>query len=474
MSRRMDIELTSSRSDGSWTWRAAGALNPKGFVDSSLLPSAVKVGDVLRVEVEIDLDGVWVTSILPNKSSSQKAETLSLITEKSTQPGVTVQLANKGPKRDQRQGERGKRRNDATKEGSRQRISASGPGGKPTAPSLGERDTRPRSSTRSGTEANGQNSKPGRFRDKAAGLTTKDLPEGVTQRNPGDGKGTRPSGERQARPAHPMRPRPIKLVPATKHIDELYQRLSAEEIPVAEKLAAGGMPALRRALQEEKDLAAKEGRTEFSDAGILQIAERILSAVKEAAWRDKADAAVLILDHIALRDLRAVVSQAVPRDDEGRELLQKLRLALNERLEKLRNKWETDIMGALDGNKTLQALRLSAKSPEPTAKLPATLATKLGEAVSHAMTSEIPVERWITLLEAAATSPIRRLVKPIGIPESMEAKKAAAKEIGRIPAIAHLLGISMPPPPGPPSIHHPDHHKPQDQNDAEKTPDEQP
>jgi len=474
MSRRMDIELTSSRSDGNWTWRAAGALNPKGFVDASLLPSVVKVGDVLRVEVEMDLDGVWVTSVLPNKTSSQKAETLSLIAEKSVQPGVTVQLANKGAKRDQRQGERGKRRNDVPREGSRQRTPASGPGGKPTAPSLREGDARPRSSTRSNTDRSGQNSRPGRSREVSSGSTTNDLSDSITSHEQRDRKNTRPAGERHVKPTHPMRPRPIKLVPETKHIDELYQRLSAEEIPVAEKLASGGMPALRRAIQEEKDLAAKEGRTEFSDTGILQIAERILSAVKEAAWRDKADAAVLILEHIALRDLRAVVSQAVPRDDEGRELLQKLRLSLNERLEKLRNKWEADIVSALDGNKTLQALRLSAKSPEPTAKLPATLATKLGETVSHAMTSEIPTERWITLLEAAASSPVRRLVKPIGIPDNTEAKKAAAKEIGRIPALAHLLGIAMPPPPGPPSIHHPDHHKPKDQSGAETILDTQP
>ena len=29
MSRRIDIELTSARPDGTWTWRAAGARNPK-------------------------------------------------------------------------------------------------------------------------------------------------------------------------------------------------------------------------------------------------------------------------------------------------------------------------------------------------------------------------------------------------------------------------------------------------------------
>ena len=37
MSRRIDIELTSVREDGTWTWRAAGAKQPRGVVDSSVL-----------------------------------------------------------------------------------------------------------------------------------------------------------------------------------------------------------------------------------------------------------------------------------------------------------------------------------------------------------------------------------------------------------------------------------------------------
>ena len=38
MSRRIDIELTSARPDGTWTWRAAGAQEPKGVLEGSILP----------------------------------------------------------------------------------------------------------------------------------------------------------------------------------------------------------------------------------------------------------------------------------------------------------------------------------------------------------------------------------------------------------------------------------------------------
>ncbi|NBT21367.1 MAG: hypothetical protein EBT17_04525, partial [Actinobacteria bacterium] len=63
MARRLDIEVTSTRDDGSFTWRQAGAKAPKGVGASELLPANCKVGDVLRAEVEMDLDGATVTSV---------------------------------------------------------------------------------------------------------------------------------------------------------------------------------------------------------------------------------------------------------------------------------------------------------------------------------------------------------------------------------------------------------------------------
>ena len=63
MSRRIDIELTSQTADGSWTWRAAGARQPKGIVDASLVPAGEKAGSVLRADVEIGLEGIEVLSL---------------------------------------------------------------------------------------------------------------------------------------------------------------------------------------------------------------------------------------------------------------------------------------------------------------------------------------------------------------------------------------------------------------------------
>ena len=64
MPRRIDIELTSSREDGSWTWRAAGAKEPRGIVAGGLLSDTAKVGDVLKVESYNDIAAFEITGVV--------------------------------------------------------------------------------------------------------------------------------------------------------------------------------------------------------------------------------------------------------------------------------------------------------------------------------------------------------------------------------------------------------------------------
>ena len=71
MSRRIDIELTSSLDDGTWTWRAAGARQPRGVLDGSILPGGAKVGDELKVEVEQEIDGI---TVLVSSAGREKQE----------------------------------------------------------------------------------------------------------------------------------------------------------------------------------------------------------------------------------------------------------------------------------------------------------------------------------------------------------------------------------------------------------------
>jgi hypothetical protein len=96
MSRRLEIELTSQRDDGSWTWRAAGARQPKGSLDGTVLPAEAKIGQELTVEVEDVLDGIDVLSVLEKRSRSTGFDTLELLGSGNDEASVTTELQPKG------------------------------------------------------------------------------------------------------------------------------------------------------------------------------------------------------------------------------------------------------------------------------------------------------------------------------------------------------------------------------------------
>jgi hypothetical protein len=102
---RLEIELTSSRDDGTWTWRAAGARQPKGVLEATLLPAGAKVGDIVRVEAEQNIDGINVTSVLPPKTKAREAERLELIA-KPEGPLVSASVTGRPERRERGEGRR--------------------------------------------------------------------------------------------------------------------------------------------------------------------------------------------------------------------------------------------------------------------------------------------------------------------------------------------------------------------------------
>lgn len=108
MSRRIEIELTSKRDDGTWTWRAAGALQPKGVVEASVVPDGSSVNDIVRAEIESDLDGTRVLSITPPKQKAARTGLLEILPSNKPFEPVTQQLSKK--KRDGDRGRKGARR----------------------------------------------------------------------------------------------------------------------------------------------------------------------------------------------------------------------------------------------------------------------------------------------------------------------------------------------------------------------------
>ena len=92
---RMEIELTSKRDDGTWTWRAAGAKLPKGSLAEGLLDTDASIGDVIRVETEQFVDGISVTSVLSGREKRSTPELLEIVGSGKDEPLVTSNLKKK-------------------------------------------------------------------------------------------------------------------------------------------------------------------------------------------------------------------------------------------------------------------------------------------------------------------------------------------------------------------------------------------
>ena len=111
MSRRIDIELTSARPDGTWTWRAAGALKPRGVLDGTLLYQGAKTGDVVRADAEFEIEGITIAAVLPPKDKKRaEPERIDVIgPPRDNVPGVTSSLVARSDSRRSDSGPRGQR-----------------------------------------------------------------------------------------------------------------------------------------------------------------------------------------------------------------------------------------------------------------------------------------------------------------------------------------------------------------------------
>jgi hypothetical protein len=407
MARRIEIELTSTRPDGTWTWRAAGAKLPKGELDGSLLFDGAKAGDVVRADADFMLDGIVILSVLPPKGARREPERIEVVgtPRKDDDQLVTTTLAPK-QKRDGRSERRPRRDGE---DGGRPRREGDG-----RAPR--ERRTRPEGEAGSG--------------ERRAS------------------RGDRPA--RAPRPAPEPKPKPKRLRAGRVHRDAVLAALPEEHKPIAEQLLRGGIPAVRAAVEKQNEANRAEGRPEISPAPLLALAEQIQPALRVADWRDKAEAALAGASDLDLRDLRSVVVAAddAARDEETRELAAQLRAAVAARVEAEHAAWIAEIDETLGAGRTVRALRVSSRPPKAGAPFPAELGVRLAEAASAALTSETASDRFATVLDALAYSPVRAQVTPRGVPAepSDELRAAVTKLASRLPAIASMFGIEAPAP----------------------------
>ncbi len=402
MSRRIDIEITSINGTSA-TWRAAGARQPKGTLDTSLLTEGFVVGSVYRAEVEQYMEGVDVLSVAPPKTASPvdpRNERIALIAPESKGPDVQVTYAPKG---------RGNRRDD-------DRRSDRPRGDRPDRP-RGERPERGSSERkpREGAERSERGPRSG-----------------------GDRRSPRPSG-------------PVAAPVTTTHRNALLATLSPEQLPVAEQLLRGGMPAVRTAVAEQNKNATQQGRPTINPEVIDRIAEELLPKTNLAFWKDRAAGALGAGKELRLRDLRAVVTSAktVSLDDEARGQLKELQTQLNARVDALRTEWTNKLDKALANGDVREMLRLASRTPDPSTRVSSENATKIAQAASDALTASAEPAVWTEIVALAVESPVRRLIKPAGIPADEACNALAVKSAGSIPEFAKMLGMKVPPPPPP-------------------------
>ncbi|MCH7667428.1 MAG: hypothetical protein IH936_16060 [Acidobacteria bacterium] len=224
--------------------------------------------------------------------------------------------------------------------------------------------------------------------------------------------------------------------------------LSPELRPLGDVVMRGGIPGVRASLDELNKRNAAEGRAEIPAEPLVVLAEKLLPDLRAAEWHDRADAAIKGMAEVDLRDLRSVVvaADSAAKTDEIRALADQIKSGLTERVDSEQRKWLAELVETLDEGRTVRALRLSSRPPKAGSPLPKDLSERLVSAAAAGLSAEDSADRWATVLDALAYSPVRSQVLPAGVPGDVsKSLKATLKKVGgRVPQIAALFSDTKP------------------------------
>lgn len=226
--------------------------------------------------------------------------------------------------------------------------------------------------------------------------------------------------------------------------------------PLARVVLRDGVSGLRTTIEAQNKVAKAAGQPEIPPKMLEAVGEHLLPRLRAAEWRDNAEGALAGISEIDLRDIRKVVVAAEngAKDDESRALAQQLKEGLSARVDAEHGKWLSELNSLVNEGRTVRALRQSSRPPKAGAPLPADLATRLADAASASMTADTMPERWGTVLDAVAYSPVRQQVTPQALPSKVtDELSATVKKLGkRVPQIAALFAPTTPaaPIPAPP------------------------
>ena len=392
MTRRMDIEVTSTRPDGTFTWRQAGARAPKGTGPADVLPSDAKIGDVLRADIEMDMDGPVILAVAPIKQRERNVTLLAITGSGAEFKPVTEVSTNRRTKRD-----------DRRKDGKGGRGDKRGPG-------HGAR------------------------------------PEAGAPGSP------RPRREFTPPPPElPKRPRAARLRPLNVHRTAVLEALKPEERVLAEQALDGGIGAVRRAVNKQNDQLAKAGKPKINADALVNLVVELLPRLRVAEWQDSVDAVEKILDTVDLRDLRAVVAKSndptLLKDASLNAKREALREALERRQAVEMQHWSDDLRAAVDVGRIVAALKISAQPPKAGSRPAEEVRARLIALTLEQLSPESTPERWVIVLEALAFAPIHNEVVPVGVPARVSPELTATVQrlAPAIPRIAALFGITVDP-----------------------------
>ena len=231
---------------------------------------------------------------------------------------------------------------------------------------------------------------------------------------------------------------------------------------MAREVLRGGLPRVRKSIERMNAKAAAESLPQVKSEPILALAEQLAPVLKAAEWHDRADAALAGISKIDLRDIRSVIAAAdrAARTDETRALAESLRTGLAQRLEVDHRKWLDELANTISEGRTVRALRLSSYPPKAGTPLPSDMAERLANMAATDLNPTAGQQRWSTVVDSVALSPVRTQVIPVGAPDKPtdELLSTIRRLADRVPQIASLFGVEpqapsrgprRPPPPPP-------------------------
>ena len=427
MAHRIEVELTSQTGDSTWTWRAAGAKQPRGPSTATLVPegSGRGLGAPGRGRDHPGRHHGDRPAGPQGQGRARPVERIEILGTPQRGPDVNVVLASKS-----------KRRRDEGSDGPRDGARRPRSGGAERGP--------PRTSGAERRPQRGRRSEPA-----VGGTAARPVPsaaDGGARRRTGPARpGGRESGGRD---------NPRRLAPSTTYRNAALATLKPEQLPVAEQLLRGGIPSVRQAIEEQNARARADERPEVTPGPLLAMAEQLLPVINLATWKDRASVARAAGKDVPLRELRSIVasSSTVTLDEEGSEMATALRTSLDRTGHR-----PARALGRADhrrprrrtGGRRRPGLHPAAGAGRPThrrAGRPLGRRRRPGHVQPRPRRrSGWPCSKWWSSRRSAGRS--SRPACPAGADEELLA--AARKASGYVPELARLMGIPIPPPPGP-------------------------